>query len=242
MTNEAQWKDNFSAVYAFRQAQKDCLEYFILKQAKSHEVWMTEAQNINDWMNSHRHYLIHWEFVKNEPVFFDMCCQELTNIINNICVCFDFSVYVVGGYILSVVWFSFSGLWISIRQHTLWALNLQNMDFVVRDSWIHPFQVLVIALWSLTILLPGCTVWILLMSPFHPCTFLKQRPKTNQIIQLILHGVRDFLGCMVNVKQVNWWHFIRFSWWDQREDRIPIYIETRFTKRESFVIPWMVAK
>ncbi len=70
MTNGTIWEGKFSAKYAWRRAHRDHPEHFFPAKSISHDYrraeWLT-AQNINDWTDNHKKYLINIHFVKNEP-------------------------------------------------------------------------------------------------------------------------------------------------------------------------------
>ncbi len=72
MTDGTEWEGKFDAKYAWRRTRSEHPELFIPAKAKNHEdrrmEWLT-AQNINDWMDGAKDYLIKHNFVINEPGF-----------------------------------------------------------------------------------------------------------------------------------------------------------------------------
>ncbi len=70
MTDGTKWGGNFSTDYVWWKTLEDHPENFIPAKAKKHndrcKEWLT-LQNINDWIDNHKNYMLGIEFVKNEP-------------------------------------------------------------------------------------------------------------------------------------------------------------------------------
>ncbi len=77
MTDGTDWNGKFNVDYAWRRTRTDHPELFILVKAKSHEdrraEWLT-AQNINDWIDGAKAYLIKHNFVIDKP---GMICKYI---------------------------------------------------------------------------------------------------------------------------------------------------------------------
>ncbi len=66
------WEGKIPTNNAWKRAHADYPEHFVPSQAKDHEdrwaEWLT-TQNINDWIDSNKKYIIDIDFVKNESGF-----------------------------------------------------------------------------------------------------------------------------------------------------------------------------
>jgi len=72
MTDGTTWEGQFSLEYAWRKTCRDHPEHFVPAKVKNHEdrraEWLT-AQNINDWMDNHKKYLVDIGFFKDQQGF-----------------------------------------------------------------------------------------------------------------------------------------------------------------------------
>ena len=70
LTLQTEWDGKFSAEYAWRRTCNNHPELFVPAQAKNHEdrraEWLT-SQNINDWLDNHKKFLIDKGYVCDAP-------------------------------------------------------------------------------------------------------------------------------------------------------------------------------